>query len=82
MIISCNTIVDRRDHVQYLTVSKSYSDNCGSDGNIYVVSGAYRSTCTQTYACAYNLTQIVQGFRYNKTCLRRPPKIRIKIVKK
>ena len=28
MIISCNTIVDRRDHVQYLTVSKSYSDNC------------------------------------------------------
>ena len=28
MIISCNTIVDRRDHVQYLTVSKSYSVNC------------------------------------------------------
>ena len=28
MIISCNTIVDRRDHVQYLTVSKSYLDNC------------------------------------------------------
>ena len=27
MIISCNTIVDRNDHVQYLTVSKSYSDN-------------------------------------------------------
>ena len=24
MIISCNKIVDRRDHVQYLTVSKSY----------------------------------------------------------
>ena len=28
MISSCNTIVDRRDHVQYLTVLKSYSDNC------------------------------------------------------
>ena len=28
MMISCNTIVDRRDHVQYLTDSKSYSDNC------------------------------------------------------
>ena len=28
MIISCNTIVDRRDHVQYLTVSKNYSDKC------------------------------------------------------
>ena len=28
MIISCNTIVDRGDHVRYLTVSKSYSDNC------------------------------------------------------
>ena len=28
MIICCNSIVDRRDHVQYLTVSKSYSDNC------------------------------------------------------
>ena len=28
MIISCNTIVDRRDHVQYLKVSMSYSDNC------------------------------------------------------
>ena len=28
MKISFNTIVDRRDHVQYLTVSKSYSDNC------------------------------------------------------
>ena len=28
MITSCNTIVDRRYHVQYLTVSKSYSDNC------------------------------------------------------
>ena len=27
-MISCKTIVDRRDHVQYLTVSKSYSDNC------------------------------------------------------
>ena len=26
MIISCNTFVDRRDHVQYLAVSKSYSD--------------------------------------------------------
>ena len=28
MIISYNMIVDRRDHVQYMTVSKSYSDNC------------------------------------------------------
>ena len=28
MLISCNTIVDRRDHVQYLTVAMSYSDNC------------------------------------------------------
>ena len=28
MIISCNMVVDRRDNVQYLTVSKSYSDNC------------------------------------------------------
>ena len=28
MLISCTTIVNRRDHVQYLTVSKSYSDNC------------------------------------------------------
>ena len=28
MIISCNMFVDRRDHVQYLTASKSYSDNC------------------------------------------------------
>ena len=28
VIASCNTIVDRRDHVQYLTVSKSYLDNC------------------------------------------------------
>ena len=28
MITICNTIVDRKDHVQYLTVSKSYSDNC------------------------------------------------------
>ena len=27
MIISCNMIVDRRDHVQYLTISKSYSDS-------------------------------------------------------
>ena len=25
MISSCNTIVDRRDHVQYLTVSKSHT---------------------------------------------------------
>ena len=28
MMTSCNTIVNRRDHAQYLTVSKSYSDNC------------------------------------------------------
>ena len=29
MIKSCNNmVVDRRDHVKYLTVSKSYSDNC------------------------------------------------------
>ena len=28
MIISCNKIVYRRDHVHNLTVSKSYSDNC------------------------------------------------------
>ena len=27
MIVSCNMVVDTRDHVQYLTVSKSYSDN-------------------------------------------------------
>ena len=28
MKISYNMVVDRRDHAQYLTVSKSYSDNC------------------------------------------------------
>ena len=28
MITSANTIVNRRDHPQYLTVSKSYLDNC------------------------------------------------------
>ena len=28
MTLSCNTIFDRKDHVQYLTVSKSYSDDC------------------------------------------------------
>ena len=28
MIISCNMVVNMRDHIQYLTVSKSYSDNC------------------------------------------------------
>ena len=28
MISSYNKIVDRRDHVQYLTVSKCYSDDC------------------------------------------------------
>ena len=28
MIIGYNMIVDRRDNVQYLAVSKSYSDNC------------------------------------------------------
>ena len=28
MIISYNMVVDRRDQLQYLTVSKSYSDNC------------------------------------------------------
>ena len=28
MTMSCNTIVDRKDHVHYLTVSKSYSDEC------------------------------------------------------
>ena len=28
MIISHKIVVIRRDHVQYLTVSKSYSDNC------------------------------------------------------
>ena len=27
MTISYNTIVDRRDHVQYLTAPKSYPDN-------------------------------------------------------
>ena len=28
MTLSCNTIVDRKDNVHYLTVSKSYSDEC------------------------------------------------------
>ena len=28
MTLSCNMTVDRKDHVQYLTVSKSYSDDC------------------------------------------------------
>ena len=28
MITSCNITVDRRDNIQYRTVSKSYSDNC------------------------------------------------------
>ena len=50
-------------------------------GIFYGVSGTYRSTCTQTYVCAYNLTQQVQVFRYNKTCLKRPPKNSKKIVK-
>ena len=26
--VRCNMIVDRKDHVQYLTVSKSSSDDC------------------------------------------------------
>ena len=28
MTLSCNMIVDMKDHVQYLTVIKSYSDDC------------------------------------------------------
>ena len=28
MILSCNMIVDRKDNVQYLIVSKNYSDDC------------------------------------------------------
>ena len=28
MTLSCNRMVDRKDLVQYLTVSKSYSDDC------------------------------------------------------
>ena len=28
MTVSYNTIVDRKDHEQYLTVYKSYSDDC------------------------------------------------------
>ena len=28
MTLSCNTIVDTKDHVQYLTVFKSSSENC------------------------------------------------------
>ena len=28
MTFRCEMIVDREDHVQYLTISKSYSDNC------------------------------------------------------
>ena len=28
MTRSCSTIVDRKDHVQYLKVSKCYSDDC------------------------------------------------------
>ena len=28
MTLSCNLTVDRKDHVQYLTVSKGYSDDC------------------------------------------------------
>ena len=37
-------IVDRRDHVQYLTVSKSYSDNC---------------TCSLTEQNTYNIKESV-----------------------
>ena len=28
MILSCYMIVARRDHLKYLTASKSYSDDC------------------------------------------------------
>ena len=28
MTLSCNSILDRKDYVHYLTVSKSYSDDC------------------------------------------------------
>ena len=28
MTLSCNKIVARKDHVHYLAVSKSYSDDC------------------------------------------------------
>ena len=43
MIISCNTVVDRRDHVQYLTVSKSYSDNitCSLTGQNTILKNLY-----------------------------------------
>ena len=50
MIISCNTIVDRRDHVQYLTVSKSYSDNC---------------TCSQTEQNT-TLKSLMQRYKLDK----------------
>ena len=64
MIISCNTIVDRRDHVQYLTVSKSYSDNCtcslteqNTTYRIYLLNskGVWDGTGTGPYsACSQN----------------------------
>ena len=53
MIISCNTIVDRRDHVQYMIVSESYSDNCTCsfterDGTISIPPGAADSSSTDS----------------------------------
>ena len=63
MIISCNTVVDWRDHVQYPTVSKSYSDNfkCSLTEqnttlkNLYYHTGQYKSTggCYNELVVAY-----------------------------
>ena len=66
MTSSCNFIVDRKDHVQYLTVSKSYSDNCTcslTEQNI-ALNNLYHCQMI-LYMGHYMLIQI-----YNKTILK------------
>ena len=59
MTASNNTIVDRKDHVQYLTVSKSYSDDCTcslTEQNI-AINGIYYGAMI-LYIAHYSLIQM------------------------
>ena len=58
MTVSYSTIVDKKDHVQYLTVSKSYSDDCTAlTEHIIVINEIYHGTMI-LYIAHYSLIQM------------------------
>ena len=72
MTLSCKTTIDRKDHKQYLTVSRSYSDDCTcslteqnsiKQSILYVTQNYLSSISTRAYVLGISARS---GYKYPK----------------